>query len=80
MKAKVIVKLKNGVLDPQGKAIHHAAQSLGLQNIEDVKVGKIFEVQLQAKDASAAKDELKQLSEKLLANTVIENFEVEIIN
>ena len=80
MKAKVTVKLKNGVLDPQGKAIQHASQSLGLKNIEDVKVGKVFEIQLKSNDLSSVKEELKQLSEKLLANTVIENFEVEILN
>ena len=79
MKAKVTVKLKNGVLDPQGKAVQHAAQALGFSEVHDVRVGKSFEIQLEAKDPQQAKERLSQLSEKLLANTVIESFEVEII-
>jgi phosphoribosylformylglycinamidine synthase subunit PurS len=79
MKARVTVKLKNGVLDPQGKAVQHAAQSLGFEEIKDVRVGKSFEIELEGKDPAAATTKLSQLSEKLLANTVIETFEVEII-
>lgn len=79
MKAKVTVKLKNGVLDPQGKAVQHAAQSLGFSEIQDVRVGKSFEIELEASDPQRAKERLAQLSEKLLANMVIESFEVEVI-
>lgn len=79
MKAKVTVKLKNGVLDPQGKAILHSAHDLGFEEVQDVRVGKSFEVELGAGDPAKAKERLAQLSEKLLANTVIENFEVEIL-
>jgi len=79
MKAKVTVKLKNGVLDPQGKAVLHAAQSLGFSEIKDVRVGKSFEIELEGKDIKQIKENLGKLSEKLLANTVIENFEIEIL-
>jgi phosphoribosylformylglycinamidine synthase len=79
MKAKVTVRLKSGVLDPQGKAILHAAQSLDLAKIRDVRVGKVFELDLE--DASPrAVEMVKVLAEKLLANTVIENFEVEMLD
>lgn len=78
MKAKVLVRLKSGVLDPQGKAVLHAAQSLGFQGIQEVRVGKVFEVQLESEDAESARKTLEELSDKLLANTVIEDFEVQI--
>jgi len=78
MKAKVTVKLKNGVLDPQGKAILNSAHALGFEEVKDVRVGKSFEVDLGASDPQKAKERLSQLADKLLANTVIENFEVEI--
>ena len=79
MKAKVTVKLKNGVLDPQGKAVQHAAQALGFGEVQDVRVGKAFEVAWEGGTPEQAKERLKQLSEKLLANTVIESFEIEIV-
>lgn len=79
MKAKVTVKLKNGVLDPQGKAILNSAHALGFEEVQDVRVGKSFEIDLGSGDPKQAKERLAQLADKLLANTVIENFEVEIL-
>jgi len=79
MKAKVTVKLKNGVLDPQGKAILNSAHALGFEEVRDVRVGKSFEIDLGSSDPKQAKERLAQLADKLLANTVIENFEVEIL-
>jgi len=79
MKAKVTVKLKNGVLDPQGKAVLNAAHSFGFNDVVDVKVGKVFFIELQSKDNKSAQLHLEELSDKLLANTVIENFEIEVL-
>lgn len=78
MKAKVIVKLKNGVLDPQGEAIHRIAKTLGFDTIHNVKVGKIFEVEFLHSDVEKAKADLTILAEKLLANTVMEDYEIEL--
>ncbi len=78
MKATVTVKLKNGVLDPQGKAVQHAAQALGFNEIKDVRVGKLFEIEVESPDPKKIRETLSRLSDKLLANTVIENFEVEV--
>ncbi|MFO1520373.1 MAG: phosphoribosylformylglycinamidine synthase subunit PurS [bacterium] len=77
MKAKVYVTLKKGVLDPQGKAVAHAMESMGHQNVKDVRVGKFFEIELEA-TPEAAKKQLSEVGEKLLANTVIENYRVEV--
>jgi len=77
MKAKIYVTLKNGVLDPQGKAVLHALESMGHQNVKEVRVGKFFEIELEA-NAEKAKTQLQEMGEKLLANTVIENFKVEL--
>ncbi len=79
IQAKVTVRLKNGVLDPQGKAILNAAHALGFAACHDVKVGKVFFVEIEGTDSKAAQEGLKQLADKLLANTVIEDFAVEII-
>lgn len=76
MKTKVLVKLKEGVLDPQGKAIEHAAASLGFEGLASVRVGKIFELEFAEGAAETVEGKLVDLSEKLLANTVIENFEI----
>ncbi|MCL4145161.1 UNVERIFIED_CONTAM: hypothetical protein GTU68_045222 [Idotea baltica] len=78
MKARVIVTLKNGVLDPQGKAIEGALGGLGFDDIGSVRQGKIFDVELTGSDKDAARTELTQMCEKLLANTVIENYAIEI--
>jgi len=74
MKARVYVTLKNGVLDPQGKAIHHALQGLGFKGINDVRAGKLIELDI-AKDVSDS--DIEAMCRKLLANTVIENFRIE---
>ncbi|MTI45172.1 phosphoribosylformylglycinamidine synthase [Roseibium hamelinense] len=79
MKARVTVTLKNGVLDPQGKAIEGALGGLGFDSIAAVRQGKVFDVELAHTDAGAAKADLEQMCEKLLANTVIENFAIEIV-
>lgn len=79
IKARVTVTLKNGVLDPQGKAIGHALDGLGFTGVASVRQGKVFDIELDAKNAKAAEAELKAMCEKLLANTVIENFAVEIL-
>jgi phosphoribosylformylglycinamidine synthase len=78
MKARVTVTLKPSVLDPQGKAIESALGGLGFGGIEGVRQGKVFDIELAGDDEEAAKANLKAMCEKLLANTVIENFQVEI--
>lgn len=78
MRARVIVTLKSGVLDPQGKAIGGALASLGVNGIASVRQGKVFDVELIGDDAEAARAALRTACEKLLANTVIENYRVEI--
>ncbi|WP_417693850.1 phosphoribosylformylglycinamidine synthase subunit PurS [Roseibium sp.] len=78
MKARVIVTLKNGVLDPQGKAIEGALGGLGFDDVGSVRQGKVFDVELTGSDKAAAKAELEQMCEKLLANTIIENYSIEI--
>lgn len=78
MKARVIVTLKNGVLDPQGKAIEGALGGLGFGDVGSVRQGKVFDVELMGSDKDAARSELEQMCEKLLANTVIENYAIEI--
>ncbi|ATY31736.1 phosphoribosylformylglycinamidine synthase subunit PurS [Sphingomonas psychrotolerans] len=74
MKLRIIVTLKNGVLDPQGKAIQHALAGLGFDGVDDVRAGKIFELELADGTSDAAVDEMCR---KLLANTVIENYRIE---
>jgi phosphoribosylformylglycinamidine synthase PurS subunit len=79
MKARVTVTLKNGVLDPQGKAIEGALKSLGVEGIASVRQGKVFDVELEGADAAKAQAALKAAADRLLANTVIENYKVEIV-
>jgi phosphoribosylformylglycinamidine synthase len=78
MKARVTVTLKTGVLDPQGKAIEGALKSLGIEGVGAVRQGKVFDIELAGSDKAAAEAALKTACEKLLANTVIENYRVEI--
>ena len=78
MKARVTVTLKNGVLDPQGKAIEGALGALGFAGIGSVRQGKVFDIELGGSDRARAEADLKAMCEKLLANTVIENYVVEI--
>ena len=78
MKARVHVTLKTGVLDPQGKAIQHALDQLGFTGVEGVRTGKVFELELTDTDQAAARERVQQMCEQLLANTVIENYDIEI--
>jgi len=78
-KARVTVTLKNGVLDPQGKAIEGALGSLGFEGVGSVRQGKIFDVELQAASKKAVTESLKAMCETLLANTVIEDYAVDIV-
>jgi phosphoribosylformylglycinamidine synthase len=78
MKAIVTVMLKTGVLDPQGKAIGHALHGLGFPQVGEVRVGKVIELELAETDPEAAKTAGAEMARKLLANTVIESFKVEI--
>ena len=78
MKARVTVTLKSGILDPQGKAIEGALKSLGVEGVASVRQGKVFDVELDTADKAKAEAALKSACEKLLANTVIENYRVEI--
>jgi len=78
MTAIVNVYLKEGVLDPQGKASHHALDSLGFEGVEDVRIGKQIVLQLSTDDKTKAEAEVKEMCETLLANTVIEDYSIEI--
>ncbi|MCM0020298.1 MAG: phosphoribosylformylglycinamidine synthase subunit PurS [Tagaea sp.] len=78
MKAKIHVTLKNGVLDVQGKAVQAGLAGLGFQGVGEVRVGRYVEIELAATSKAAAEAEAKKMCDKLLANTVIENYRVEI--
>jgi len=79
MKAIINVYLKEGVLDPQGKAAHHALGSLGFDGVTDVRIGKQIVLELDATDRAQAQAQIKEMTETLLANTVIEDYTIEII-
>ena len=79
MKARVTVTLKTGILDPQGKAIEGALKSLGLEGVASVRQGKVFDIELADTDKAKAEALLKEAADKLLANTVIENYRVEVM-
>jgi phosphoribosylformylglycinamidine synthase subunit PurS len=79
MKARVTVTLKTGVLDPQGKAIEGALKSLGVNGVASVRQGKVFDIEIEGADQVRAEAALKDAAEKLLANTVIENYRVELL-
>ena len=78
MKARVHVTLKPGILDPQGKAIQHALAALGFAGVEAVRQGKVIELELAESDAATARESLREMCEQLLANTVIENYTIEL--
>lgn len=78
MKIRVDVNLKDGVLDPQGKAVAHALQNLGFNGVRDVRVGKTIELDLDSTDAAQAQAQAKAMAEQLLANQVIENYRVNL--
>jgi phosphoribosylformylglycinamidine synthase len=79
MKARVTVTLKSGILDPQGKAIEGALKSLGVDGVASVRQGKVFDIELSGADKAKAEAALKDAADKLLANTVIENYRVELL-
>jgi phosphoribosylformylglycinamidine synthase len=79
MKARVTVTLKSGILDPQGKAIEGALKSLGIASVASVRQGKVFDIEVDAADRARAEAALKEAAEKLLANTVIENYRIEVV-
>ena len=76
MKIKVIVTLKNGVLDPQGKAIQQTLNGMGFSSVNEVRQGKFFEVEVDEKDEKKAKNKVEEMCKKLLANLVIENYKI----
>ncbi|UVC10803.1 phosphoribosylformylglycinamidine synthase subunit PurS [Rhizobium sp. TH2] len=78
IKARVVVTLKNGVLDPQGKAIEGALGSLGFSGVDHVRQGKVFDLAIEHDDKAKAESDLKAMCEKLLANTVIENYTINL--
>ncbi len=79
MKARVTVTLKSGVLDPQGKAIEGALRSLGVNGVASVRQGKVFDIEIEGNDKAKAEIALKEAADKLLANTVIENYRIEVV-
>jgi phosphoribosylformylglycinamidine synthase len=79
MKARIRVTLKNGVLDPQGKAIQNALGALGFGGVEDVRQGKYIELALNESDEGKARDQVERMCRELLANTVIENYSYELV-
>jgi phosphoribosylformylglycinamidine synthase len=80
MKARVTVTLKSGVLDPQGKAIEGALKSLGVEGVASVRQGKVFDVEVPGADRGRAEAALREAAERLLANTVIEDYRVEFVS
>ncbi len=78
MKARVFVTLKNGVLDPQGKAIGRALNNLGYSSVGEVRQGKVIDIEMAESDETAARASLKAMCETLLANTIIERYEIEL--
>jgi phosphoribosylformylglycinamidine synthase subunit PurS len=80
MKARVTVTLKSGILDPQGKAIEGALKSLGINGVASVRQGKVFDIDFDGADKARAEAALKDAAEKLLANTVIENYDIAIVS
>ena len=78
MKARVYVTLKSGVLDPQGVAVMGALKSMDFNEVRDVRVGKFMELSIDAKSREAEEERVRQMCERLLANTVIENYRIEI--
>jgi phosphoribosylformylglycinamidine synthase PurS subunit len=79
MKARVTVTLKSGILDPQGKAIEGALRSLGVEGVTSVRQGKVFDIEIEGASPAKAEAALKQAADKLLANTVIENYRVDVV-
>ena len=80
MKAKISVTLKRGILDPQGQAVLHALGSLGYSGVKDVRMGKLLELELATSDRAGAEAEVKAMCERLLANTIIEDYQIELVD
>lgn len=80
MLAKIHVTLKDGVLDPQGKAVHHALNDFGYQEVKDVHLGKYMEIQLDGVSEAQARERVREMCEKLLANTVIESYQFTLVS
>ena len=80
MKAKIFVTLKNGILDPQGRAVQQSLHTLGFTTVEEVRIGKFMELDLHEKDATSAENQIKSMCDQLLANTVIEDYHYEILD
>ncbi len=78
MRAKIRVTLKPGILDPQGKAIEGALTSLGFAGVQQVRQGKYFEIDISSSDGQSTREQVKAMCEKLIANTVIENYDIEL--
>lgn len=78
MKARVHVTLKSGVLDPQGKAIGHALEALGFEGVGEVRQGKVIDIDLVEEDPAKAKKQVEEMCKRLLANTVIENYVIDL--
>lgn len=79
MKARVHVTLKNGVLDPQGKAIHRALETLGFTGVRDARQGKVIDLELDGAEESDAREQVDRMCRQLLANTVIEDYTIEFV-
>ena len=78
MKARVHVTLKTGVLDPQGEAVRHALEGLGHSDVQNVRVGKVIELELSDADPEQARSKVDEMCRRLLANTVIENYDIKL--
>ena len=79
MKARIKIMLKNGVLDPQGEAIKHALNNIGFESVTGVRQGKVIELDIAGSDKSQVRSQIENMCKKMLANTVIENFEIELL-
>ena len=79
MKARIKIMLKNGVLDPQGEAIKHALNNIGFESVTGVRHGKVIELDIEGSDKNQVRSQIENMCNKMLANTVIENFEIELL-
>ena len=79
MKARIKIMLKNGVLDPQGEAIKHALNNIGFESVTGVRQGKVIELDIEGSDKRQVRSQIENMCNKILANTVIENFEIELL-
>ena len=79
MKARIKIMLKNGVLDPQGEAIKHALNNIGFESVTGVRQGKVIELDIEGSDKNQIRSQIENMCNKMLANTVIENFDIELL-